>query len=93
MGFFDGLPSGWASAKDAKGVTYYYNRETGENTYTKPSKGGKPVVKKALQLTDGSNPPPGGPPPPGGGGPPPPGGPEGPLPPGWVKTPDGQGGE
>ena len=62
MGFFDGLPSGWASAKDAKGVTYYYNRETGENTYTKPSKGGKPVVKQALQLTDGSNPPPGGPP-------------------------------
>ena len=46
MGLFDGLPSGWFSAKDAKGVTYYYNRSTGENTYTKPGKGGAsaPVV-------------------------------------------------
>ena len=37
MGFFDGLPSGWASAKDAKGVTYYYNRETGNSQWEEPA--------------------------------------------------------
>ena len=38
MGFFDGLPSGWSSAKDASGETYYFNRTTGESSYTKPEK-------------------------------------------------------
>ena len=41
MGFFDGLPAGWSSAKDAAGDTYYFNRATGESTYTKPEKAPK----------------------------------------------------
>ena len=36
MGFLDGLPSGWTSAKDSAGDTYYYNANTQESTYTKP---------------------------------------------------------
>ena len=43
MGFFDGLPSGWSSAKDASGDTYYFNRTTGESSYTKPEKEKKPA--------------------------------------------------
>ena len=38
MGLFDKLPSGWSQAKDPQGQTYYYNRSSGETSYTKPEK-------------------------------------------------------
>ena len=51
MGLFDGLPSGWSQAKDDQGRTYYFNRNTGENTYVKPEKPKK--EKKAGSLPAG----------------------------------------
>ena len=50
MGWLDGLPWGWKSAKDPQGKTYYYNERTGVTQYDKPARGGAPVVKKALAI-------------------------------------------
>ena len=92
MGIFDGLPSGWSQAKDQQGRPYFFNRGTGEVTYTKPEDPKKkkgPPQMLALGPPPGSGPPPTGPPPAG----PPPAGPPGggALPPGWAEAKDNDG--
>ena len=73
-----GLPAGWAETKDASGTTYYYNSSTSESTYTRPVSGPQIGKSKALTMAGGPAPPPSAPP-------------VAQLPPGWVKTPDGNG--
>ena len=47
--FQNSLPSGWSSAKDAAGRTYYYDKQ-GKSTWTRPTKpSSEPTVNKAAQ--------------------------------------------
>ena len=77
------LPPGWAGAKDGDGASYFYNLNTGENTYDRPAGGAAPppaAPKMPAMAPPPSAPPPAAPPPSNDG-----------MPPGWTETPDGEG--